>query len=307
MQSNVIAVGNEARLKIVESRDKGKGELGFQPLYYYLQEGFQTDLSRFKRETTHSLTFGLANLDTIFGGIGAGVHVIAGKTGDERMAFMVHLLDHFTKQKFACIYLSEQENKSSFIMKMLMRNHFIQDHNTPLTANQLVEKLASDSLFFETSLEQISNTAKFLSIENKLPEDLTHLEERMKYQKKKCERTVLIVDVADVYNLGAKKDMMIDRLKTIAHELQIHVIATADLSETDFTNVKNGYATTMKIESTVDSLMTFDRSTASNNETPFDYTAPYVLQVTIRNNKSLSTLNRTFLTYYPNQFYFQDA
>lgn len=298
---------NKVRLKKVESNCKEKGDLAFSPLLFYLQDGFLSDLNNLKRETSNLLSLGLSNLDNTFnGGLSPGVHVIAGKAGAERSSFMVHLLDHFARQKFACIYLSEQENKSSFIMKMLMRNHFIQDRNTPLTANQLVEKLASDSLFFETSLEQISNTAKFLSIENKLPEDLSHLEERMKYQKKKCERTVLIVDVADVYNLDAKKDM-IDRLKTIAQELQIRIIVDLDLNENDFNNAKNGYATTTKIESAVDSFTFFSRSNSTDVSTTYDFYSPYLIELTLRNNKSFSQLNKTFLTYYPQSFYFQDA
>ncbi|MFH5781515.1 hypothetical protein [Heyndrickxia oleronia] len=157
---------NNVRLKMVESRAKGNAELTFSPLFFYLQDGFRTDLSGFKRETTYLLSLGLSNLDVYLnGGLSSAVHVLGGKAGDERMSFIVHLLDHFAKQKYACIYLSERENKASLLLKLLIRNHFIQDRNTPIQTTQLVETLENNPQFFETSLEQISRIVKFISLE----------------------------------------------------------------------------------------------------------------------------------------------
>ncbi|MCD8503176.1 MAG: hypothetical protein LRY71_17865 [Bacillaceae bacterium] len=297
---------NKTRLKIVESTDKGKGELGFPPLYYYLQEGFQLDIRKMQKEETKTLSLGLSNLDFAFsGGLQTGVHLIGGKPGDERMSFIVHLLAHFAKQKYACIYLSEREDKASLLLKLLIRNNFIQERNTPLQANQLVEKLTNEPQFLETSLEQISSIVKFISIENISLDDLTHLKNRMTYQTQKCERSVFVIDVEDAYALDAKG--MIDRLMTIADELQVHIIVSFDLSENDFNNAKNGYVTTTKIESAVDSFILFSRSNTPEVSTTFDGNSPNELQVMIRNSKPFTMLTKTVLTYYPQSFYFQDA
>ncbi|WP_026673769.1 DnaB-like helicase C-terminal domain-containing protein [Alkalihalobacterium bogoriense] len=306
MQSNVVAVGNEARLKIVENISKEKGDLAFSPLLFYLQGGFRTDLSKFKCETTHLLSLGLSHLDvSLNGGLTPGVHLIAGKPGDERMAFIVHLLDHFARQKFACIYLSKQENKSSFIMKLLMRNHFIQDRNTPIQAQQLVNHLQRDPQYFETAIEPISQVVKFISLENDLPEDLSHLEERMRYQKQRCEKSVFIIDIEE--NLAEKTKVMLDQLVKIAHELQVHIIVSLDLSENDFNNAKNGYVTTTKIESAVDSFILFSRSNTPEVSTTNDFNSPHLIEGLIRTNHPFPTLHKTFITHFPNYFYFQDA
>lgn len=96
---------NKVRLKKVESRDKGNVELAFSPLLFYLQDGFRTDLSGFKRETTHLLSLGLSNLDVCFNcGLSSAVHVLAGKAGDER----IHLL-------FTCWIILQNRNMRVFI------------------------------------------------------------------------------------------------------------------------------------------------------------------------------------------------
>lgn len=296
---------NKVRLKMVGSRAKGNAELAFSPLLFYLQDGFRTDLSGFKRETTHLLSLGLSNLDVCFnGGLSSAVHVLAGKAGDERMSFIVHLLDHFARQKYACIYLSEREDKASLLLKLLIRNHFVQNRNSPIQTTQLIEILVNNPQFFEASLEQISRIVKFISIENDSLDDLTHLKNRVTYQKKKCELSVLIVDVADVYELYAKE--MIDCLASIAHDLQIPILVSIDLSEDDYRNAVFGYETNSKIERIVDSFTLFTRNFRQNTAT-FDFNSPHLLKLISRSKQSLSVPSQMFLMYYPEYFYFQEA
>jgi len=251
------------------------------------------------------LSLGLGNLDFCFNGsLSSAVHVFAGKARDERMSFIVHLLDHFARQKCACIYLSEREDKTSLLLKLLIRNHFVQDRNTPIQTTQLIETLVNNPQFFQASLEQITSIVKFISIENDSLDDLTHLKNRVRYQKQKCERSVLIVDVADGCDLDAKD--MIDYLASIAHDLQIPILISIDLSEDDYRNAVLGYETNFKIELTVDSFTLFTRNFRQNTAT-FGFNSPHLLKLISRSKRSLLVPHKMFLTYYPEYFYFQEA
>lgn len=289
-------------------------DIKFLPLYHYVKKYLEEDI---KQKHESSVSTQLYNVDALLGGgFSSGIHSLFSLHRRCASDFVQQLLEAFTQQKYAVVYVTDYHysfDVCNTLLSRMLYKHYPQIANkVPL--NHVIHEHPK---VYSDIRERVESITKYISVVQSSLIDVSSFREALVKQQQKYEKLVVIFNHSDFCSIRLSDEKMFKKyreLAEIANDLKISILVTFILTVADYQKLTSGQSdiTEFMLQSKTSILLQPQQKGKETNSfyllhPVYSYLDSLLIDVWIRPSWELNFTCKTNLLYFPYYVYFQEA